>query len=298
MYDLFYYKSLVESGKGTYAYDLNITISNDGDKSWGSPLVPHSDNTPTEHGFASLLPFKDESFMAIWLDGRKYATDNKEMTLRAAIIDMEGNITEESVLDERVCDCCPTDAVSSEDAILVVYRDRSENEIRDISCVRFQNGKWSDPIDVSKDNWEISGCPVNGPAIDALGKNVGVAWFTMANDDPKVKVSFSDDLGKSFGSAITVNEKRPLGRVDIVYLKDGSAYVSWMEEDEKETYIKTRKVYKDGRKEAVITVSKTSGERASGFPKMIGIYNDLLFVWTYVGEKRAVKTAIVKLPDN
>jgi len=289
---------LVKSGKGTYAYDINLTISNDGGKTWSNPIVPHSDNTPTEHGFVSLLPIKDEDFMAIWLDGRKYATENKEMTLRSAIINKSGNIIDEYVLDERVCDCCPTDAVSSEDAIIVVYRDRSENEIRDILSVCFQNGKWSDPNIVSQDKWKINGCPVNGPAIDALGKNVGVAWFTMANENPKVKVSFSEDLGKSFNNPIVVNEKRPLGRVDISYMQDGSVYVSWMEEDEQDTYIKVRKIHKDGRREKAITVSKTSSKRASGFPKMVGNGKDLLFAWTHIGENTAIKTTMMKMPDN
>ena len=47
---------LVRSGTGTYAYDVNISRSFDGGKTWSKPFVPHRDGTQTEHGFVSLFP--------------------------------------------------------------------------------------------------------------------------------------------------------------------------------------------------------------------------------------------------
>ena len=61
---------LVKSGKGTYAYNVNIARSDDGGKTWSQPIVPHRDNTQTEHGFVSLIPLPDGRLGAIWLDGR------------------------------------------------------------------------------------------------------------------------------------------------------------------------------------------------------------------------------------
>ena len=65
---------LVKSGSATYAYDVNISSSNDGGKSWLKPIVPHRDNTQTEHGFVSLVPLPDGRLGAIWLDGRNMKT--------------------------------------------------------------------------------------------------------------------------------------------------------------------------------------------------------------------------------
>jgi hypothetical protein len=79
------------------------------------------------------------------------------------------------------------------------------------------------------DNWELSGCPVNGPSISASGDGVVVAWFTGAGDVPAVNVAFSNDVGATFGDAIRIDRGEPIGRVDALLLEDGTALVSWVE---------------------------------------------------------------------
>ena len=56
---------LVKSGAGTYAYNVNIAVSKDSGQTWTKPIVPHLDNTPTEHGFVSLIPLRDGRLGAI-----------------------------------------------------------------------------------------------------------------------------------------------------------------------------------------------------------------------------------------
>ena len=228
---------LVKSGSGTYAYDVNISRSRDG-KTWSKPLVPHSDNTKTEHGFVSLVPLSDGRLGAIWLDGRNMKDmkdDHDEdkpspvnMTLRYATIDANGKISDEAELDERVCECCQTSAALSSDGIVAVYRDRSSNEVRDIYTVGQTNGAWRTPQAVHADNWEINGCPVNGPSIAAAGKNVAVAWYTEAGGKKTAKIAFSTDAGKTFGIPIQFDDGETQGRVDVVLLPDGSALVCWL----------------------------------------------------------------------
>src|SRR6266496_5482829 len=48
---------LVKSSPDGHAYDVHISRSTDGGKSWSQPVVPHHDGTKTEHGFVSLLPW-------------------------------------------------------------------------------------------------------------------------------------------------------------------------------------------------------------------------------------------------
>jgi hypothetical protein len=289
---------LVQSAPETYAYDVHLSISNDLGKNWGDSFIPHNDSTKTEHGFVSLVPWGTD-LMAVWLDGRKYSTGQDEMTLRAALINKYGDVLEEYLLDDRVCDCCPTNAVQTDNGIVVVYRNRSQDEVRDISVVKFNGENWSSPQPIHEDNWEIAGCPVNGPAIDAQGQTIAIAWFTAAEDSSLVNVVFSEDGGHSFKNITTVSDAEPLGRVDVCMDKHQNTFVSWMEETKGETFIMFRRVNVDGSMSDPYPFSKTSASRTSGMPKMILVDDDILFAWTEVdddGHKR-IKTSTLSIPE-
>lgn len=290
---------LVETNRETFAYDIKLLISNDNGQNWGNPFLPHNDGTQTEHGFVSLVPYLDETFMAIWLDGRKYDTGEDEMTLRAAIINKDGKIEQEFVLDQRVCDCCATDAVVTKNGIAVVYRNRDENEIRDMSIVYFKDGEWSEPKLIAKDNWMIAGCPVNGPAIDATGNKTSLIWFTLLNDTPTVRFVFLDNNSTSFSTPIKVNTQVPVGRVDVCSIDEKTAVVSWMEEDNEATYLKIRTIKTDGTRElgAPIIITKMNGSRSSGFPKMIKKGNQLIIAWTDTEDSSHIKTTLINLSE-
>lgn len=292
---------LVKSGSGTYAYDVNIARSKDGGKTWGQPVVPHTDKTETEHGFVSMLPLPDGRVGAIWLDGRnlKDVKDHEEegkplpvsMTLRYAAIDAEGKLSDEVELDNRICECCQTSAAITADGPIAVYRDRSDKEVRDIHFVTHKQGAWSAPQPVFSDNWEVNGCPVNGPAVAANAKRVAVAWYTEANDSPRVKAAFSDDAGTTFGKAIEVDDGETRGRVDILMLPDGSALVCWLSGNAEGGAINVRRISPDGTRGPVALIAKTDISRSSGFPRMARLGDEVHFAWTEFGKPSYVRTA-------
>ena len=296
---------LVKSGSGTYAYNVNIARSPDAGRTWGKPIVPHTDQTQTEHGFVSLLPLPDGRIGAIWVDGRnledvKESHDEKgeaaplpvSMTLRYAAIDSEGRISDEFELDERICECCQTSAALTSEGVIAVYRDRSASEIRDIYAVSKQQGKWSTPNQVHADNWEINGCPVNGPSVAAEDRRVAVAWYTEAKQSPKVKMVFSTDAGTTFSAPIEVDDGQALGRVDVVLLADGSALVCWMSGTSEGGAIKVRRVKPDGLLGPVSTLAETSIARSSGFPRIARVGDEVHFAWTEFGKPSLIRTAI------
>lgn len=275
---------LEKSEKGTYTYDVKVTTSRDDGKSWNQPAILHNDGKKAEHGFVSIIPYNENYFIS-WLDGRNAAMQSGDghhvghqgqMTLRAAVVDKSGKKLNEWELDNRVCDCCQTSAAITENGPVVVYRDRSENEIRDISIVRFINGKWTGPKTIFPDNWKIEGCPVNGPRIAASGNSVAVAWFSSPEKNARVTAVFSNDGGITFSHPIKVNDDKTIGRVDIELLNEKTAIVSWMEG----SVIKAAKVYSDGQKDSSIVVASTTASRSSGFPQMTKAGNRMIFAWT------------------
>ena len=289
---------LVNSGAGAYAFDVHIARSFDGGQTWSKSYVPHRDGTPTEHGFVSMFPTQSGGLAAVWLDGRatKASADGHghgNMALRYAALRRDGRPEPEVLLDGRVCECCQTSAALTADGPVVAYRDRSEREMRDIAVVRLRGGRWTQPTLVHADNWQLDGCPINGPAVAAAGKQVGVAWFTAANDAPHVHVAFSSDAGATFAKPVPVDDGRPLGRVDILMLDDGSAVVSWLERTDTGGAVRVRRVWPDGKRGDSVTVAAAGIARANGFPQMTRAGDALVFAW--VGTEK-VLTAEMPLP--
>jgi len=118
----------------TYAYGIKIALSRDGGKSWSDSLIPHTDRSPSEHGFLSLKSMGDR-FHLSWLDGRE-TLKGKPMTLRSRFLFADGSMSQEVLLDDSVCDCCPVDAVVGEKNAITFYRDRDHMEVRDIAWIQ------------------------------------------------------------------------------------------------------------------------------------------------------------------
>lgn len=277
------------NGDSYYAYDAHLSLSQDNGDTWSAGIVPHRDGTKRQHGFVSMVPDGFGGIMAMWLDGRNHDTGDSQgdaeaegyaMQLRATTLAADGKLSEEVLLDDRTCTCCQTTAVALNDGtVILAYRDRTENEIRDISLVRRVDGVWSEPVGISGDGWEISGCPVNGPAIDAHGSRVALVWFTAANGIPAVRMAFSDDGGASFGKAMGIDLGAPFGGVDVAQLSDGTALFSWVEQTASgEAVLVCRATPTDGCGAPVaLTLSRTG--RTIGFPRMVASGADVWIAW-------------------
>ena len=148
---------LERMGDGAYAYGVRISLSRDGGAHWSDPVWLHADRNPTEHGFATLVPVAPRRFTAVWLDGNALSS-RREMELRSVTFDDRGVFEEEVVIDSRVCECCTTAAAATKaGAVLVAYRDRSADDIRDIFVSRGRGDSWSAPKTCHDDRWKIPG---------------------------------------------------------------------------------------------------------------------------------------------
>lgn len=285
---------LQRTGGATYAYGVRVAISNDDGRTWSAPIVPHRDTSQQEHGFVSMWR-EGDLLGAAWLDGRKYKPGRhptNEMTVHSTMLGRDGKPGAEFELDGRVCDCCQTSAALTSKGPIVVYRDRSPDEIRDMYAVRRVNGRWSAPAPVHNDGWKVSYCPVNGPNVDARGDRVAVAWFTAPSERPRVNLAFSSNAGETFDAPIRIDEGNPAGRVDVALLDNGDALVSWIERTGGDTAaIRLRRVSQKGKPSSPMTLSASSAARASGFPRMAITGRDVMFAWTVPGRPSTVRVA-------
>ena len=255
-----------------YAYQVLTSISNDNGATWSAPESPHTDGTPTEHGFVSTYAADDGTGL-MWLDGRN--TPDNGMTLRSATMSPDGELRDEVLVDDLVCDCCQTDIAMTEEGPIAIYRDRTSEEVRDIYVSRFADGIWQPGTPVSDDGWIISGCPVNGPSIAAADKLVVIAWFTAAGGEPTVKTVLSTDAGKSFSEPVIVATEGTLGHVGVALIDRQSYVVTWMEKTEDKPYaIQLQAITVDGQLGAIETVGRTGVART--VPQLARVADKLL----------------------
>lgn len=299
------------TAEGTYDYEVRIAQSFDAGHTWQPSLVPHRDSVAAEHGFVSILPAASGSFRAVWLDGRYTKTASSEnhdhssggpMTLRTALINRKGNISSSRELDSRVCDCCQTGMANVAGGPMVVYRDRSSDEIRDISFVRAVGNQWTLPQTLHPDNWKIAGCPVNGPVIRSKDNIAAVAWYTNAENNngsgvrSSVKLMISENGGITFEEPRGINIYETAGRVDLVIDK-GNIFISWIESNDNEvTELLIQKINIKTSTAQIIHRQGISPQRASGFPRLAVLESgDLMLAWTEVLEEETfVKTRLVE----
>jgi hypothetical protein len=276
----------------TFAYDLSLATSRDAGATWSATIEPHARVRPGEHGFVSVVPREAGGAELAFLHGTVHPEDAYAMALQHVTLDAGGALLPVSApLDPRICDCCQTDMARTSDGVIVVYRDRSPDEIRDTYLVRRTATGWSEPTRVHEDGWKIDGCPVNGPAVAAAGDQVVVAWFTAAHDTSRVRVAFSMDGGASFAEPTDLAVgPRALGRVDVQWLPDGRALVSWLDRTPaNEAAVTVAAVSTDGRVRWEGSAGTTAATRASGFPRMTRVGDAVWLAWTVPGDTPRVE---------
>jgi len=290
---------LSKSAAATYAYDVRLAFSDDNGRTWGASIRPHSDDTATEHGFVSIRPDGD-SVALLWLDGRQtgaaagHQSGSGGMTLRAATVAPNGDVAGKQLVDDLVCDCCQTDVAVASKGPVAVYRNRTVDEIRDIYVTRFINGAWQPGVAIADDGWEISGCPVNGPAIDADGDLVVVAWFSAANDRPVVRAAVSTNSGRTFDAPLEIAAKGVSGHVGVAAIDQTSAAVSWVESDQYGSHaINLRAITLSGELGAAETVGRSDLRQI--YPQLVRSNDLLILVWTDEFDD-TTRLASVKVP--
>ena len=272
-------------------YHAVVSTSADHGQTWSSPRPLSTESDRTE--FVSFVPLLNGSWLAVWLDNRARESSGS-MQLRSRII---GSAEPDTLVDNRVCDCCPISTlVLPNGSVLAAYRDRSDSEVRDIAYQSFSRGNWSEAIAPVQDNWVIEGCPVNGASLSRRNGHVATAWFTGANNTSQVMTARSHNLGRSWNLVARLDdpEHPAKGSANSTVLRDGSQWVSWIEEG---GTMALRALARDG---GLSRINRMPG-KSGGKPSMVVLTNNsneaaqLLVARV---ETDGVKTRIASIPSE
>ena len=298
---------LQKTGGAGEAADVMLSRSADGGFKWSPPARVNTVVGSGASGFAALWPASRSSIGIAWLQGQSMPSQSMPpqnmspqhvspaptpsparvdtaTVLHATVFDADLRRSAGSDIDAMVCDCCQSDVAMTTRGALLVYRDRTPEEIRDIAATRFDGMHWSAPKPVHVDGWKMPACPVNGPAVVANGNDVVVAWYTAAGDTPTVQLARSADAGDTFAAPVVLEHGTEVqGRVAVA-LDAQQVWVLWVREDASGQSLWLARYASDlSRQLQRVQVAKLQGRgRATGFPQLALRADGAYIVWTDV----------------
>jgi hypothetical protein len=190
---------------------IKLARSADGGATLGAPVALQTPKAAGDRGWPSLALDVHGVAHGLWLDHRGLAErrkagghahhhaaspaplhDGAAMAQHSGLYYAATRVAArpERELAKGVCYCCKTAlAVGTEGQVYAAWRHVYPGNIRDIAFMMSRDGgrSFTEPVRVSKDEWEINGCPEDGPslAVDARG-TVHVVWPTLlAGDQPE-----------------------------------------------------------------------------------------------------------------
>ncbi len=106
------------------------------------------------------------------------------------------------------CECCPSNAVFSNDRYYNIFR-RNENNLRDFWLVSSQNGiEWDEQIDIDPSDWMVNGCPSSGSATSVMSDGqMATVFMSGGGGSPKIYLNLFNPLnGNNWTTLLSTNQ--------------------------------------------------------------------------------------------
>src|SRR5688500_908631 len=275
---------------------IRVARSTDGGRTFLPARHTHDPALSGARGWESVARAADGRVHAVWLDGRDAARRIAELAnhgtphkgqppqdLYHGVLSPDGQAVE-TLIATGVCFCCKTAvAVDARGTVYAAWRHIFPGSMRDIAFAKSNDGgrNFGPLVRVSEDNWQVNGCPEDGPAM-AIDRNglIHLSWATVVDDGQPHKALFytTSADGKTFARRrrIPVAGDTSPGHPQMVLTDDGAAIVF----DE---------IVKGVRRVSLARVTATavmppgvlSGDEAASHPVIAGgDGGDLLVAWT------------------
>lgn len=235
---------------------VRVATSHDRGQSFGPSQRVHPDGLTGARGWASVAIDARNRLHVVWLDGRNAsapAASAPAMThampapvagmdharaprqdLYAAVVNGSEAITDRLVATDT-CFCCKTTVAALADGSSVAaWRHLFPSNVRDIAVAHFGASTTPDPrvARVSHDDWELHGCPEDGPAIAVDGAGTThVAWPTLVQDDASGKGVFyaasTDNVTFTPRARLDAMQGSQAAHPQIAARRDGGVAVVW-----------------------------------------------------------------------
>jgi hypothetical protein len=297
---------------------IRLAMSGDGGRTFAPSRALQAEGAEGDRGWAALAAGPDGRPRAVWLDHRGMADgaseeaghhhghdsaaagsqpgDGAEMAQRSAIYVSDGGV--ERAVASGVCYCCKTALVTRPDGrLFAAWRHVYPGNIRDIAFASAGSDglEFTPPVRVSQDEWQIDGCPDDGPAMAAgADGTLHLVWPTVVSQPAPHKAMFyaSSRDGRTFTSRVRVTPVgRSIAHPQIAAAADGQIAVAWDEIVEG-----GRRVFLSQLANGTFTPEASVNEDGSAsYPVVVFSDDNLVVAWTD-GSPESSRIAIRALP--
>lgn len=206
---------------GSEPSQVFAVLSDTGAGTWKAPLLLSSPEHAASQ--ASFTWRQGGGWIATWLETS--GKDASQLCIREAdqaqALHVEGSTPLVTAATTSVSFPDGTD--------LIVFRSFSPEEGCDPWMVRRFEGNWDAPQRLGREGWKGLVQASEAIHLSVSAPRISMAWFTAADDEPRILVTSSPDAGARWTQVTRVDLGHAVGAPDIVLLSDGSQLVAWIE---------------------------------------------------------------------
>lgn len=211
-------------------------------------------------------------------------TSSARGTLNSALLPASA----ERELLKGVCFCCKTSpAIGLDGTLYAAWRHVYPGNIRDIAFTFSRDGgkTFAAPVRVSADNWQLAGCPDDGPDL-AVSRDglVHIVWPTVIGaETPRGALFYATTRdGRQFSPRVevpTFGTPKP-SHPQIAAAPDGSLLVAWDEVRDAVRRAATTTLTRSNGQARFSTPTWIDGEEPSAYPVLAETSDSVIAAWT------------------
>jgi hypothetical protein len=311
------------TAKGENGTALLSARSTDGGHTFAASTPMPGVDAPGNRGWESLATGGNGELYALWLDHRDTvraragqamhqhehdgeagaAMDGASRAQRSQLFvgALDGTLAPRSVA-RGVCYCCKTAlAIGAEGAIYAAWRHVYEGNRRDIAFTVSRDGgrSFEPPVRVSEDQWQLDGCPENGPALGVdVHQRIHVVWPTLvrrAGEETLALFHASSADGRDFSPRAALPTSGAAYHPQLVVTPDGGLLVAWDELEGGQRRVKVARGRPGDGGVFGFAPVVLGEERLGAYPAVAGAAGHAVIAWARRGDDGAT-IAVTRLP--
>jgi hypothetical protein len=277
--------------------EVSIARSTDLGRTFAPARTLHDAALSGARGWQSMAAGSSGDVHAVWLDGRDAERKMADMATHSGMAhkgqppqDVYHAIVApdqrriDTLVATGVCFCCKTAvAVDARGAVYAAWRHIFPGSMRDIAFARsLDGGRHFEPfVRVSQDNWQLNGCPEDGPAmaVDRSGV-IHLVWATLIDEGEPQKAIFyaASRDGKTFSARARVPTAGITpGHPQLAVTPGGGVAVVWDETVDGLRRISWSRV---STNRSMSPAQVLSGAESASHPVIVQFSDALIVAWT------------------